>query len=455
MPKAMKNEIVNEVANDKCKFEDTVAARCQHSKMRIVYLCRLIVSATLICFSLLTYEYWDPYDDSPQPFMYLYLHIAMTVLSVLAVLLYILQITLYGKYLRINGTLKGKRNIFMYEGWMRIAFYCILLFVHPIYKKGDTRITENWEGFYDKGSMILFSRMHNEYLILIQFTVHFFTILYLMVLSSEYAGPIMDRVCRLNGCSNNFLFVFRALLVEIPITLSMNLTLISLIYYSIAVRITENGYLRTTYLGDFDTLDQFEAALLARGTFWTYNNMIWNIFITMATIGYGDINVFATFSRVMIFFVALTGLVTISIMVVAYSNFFQLDNMQASSLQFFNALELKLAMRDEVSKAVNSYLKMFYAARDQKYSKYKTARINMESYIDSYKLMSNAYNSMYGANDLDSIKISIIKSDDTLDAIMKYNYANDEQLRTHVDNLPEGVKDSIRFLYKKTESKNA
>ena len=73
----------------------------------------------------------------------------------------------------------------------------------------------------------------------------------------------------------------------------------------------------------------------------------------------------------------------------------------------------------------------------------------MESYIDSYKLMNNYYNSLYGANDIDSIKISIIKADDWLDVMMKYIYAYDEDVRQHVDGLPEEIKSEIGFLFKK------
>ena len=393
-------------ANKDSRFEDTVATKCEHSKLKLIYLFRMIISFVLISLGLLSYEYWDPYNDK-KPCVYFILHIAMSCLSILSALLYIIQIIYYGNYMKTSGVLNIKRNIFLYEGWFRIMTYCILLLIHPIYLKGDNQSLE-WEGYFDGQTRVLFRRKHNEYLILIQFTVHFLTLLYLIILSSEYAGPKMDRICRLNGCSNNFLFVFRALLVEIPISLSMSLTFVSLLYYSIAIRITENGYLRSTYRDDFDTNSDFETALIARGTFWTYKNVVWNIFVTMSTIGYGDITVFTTFSRIMIFFVALTGLVSISIMVVAYSNFFQLDNMQKSSLLFYNALELKLAMRDEVSKAINCFVKMFYHSRAQRYSKYKKARINMERHIDSYKLMSNAYLSMYGVTDIDSIKISMI-----------------------------------------------
>ena len=155
----------------------------------------------------------------------------------------------------------------------------------------------------------------------------------------------------------------------------------------------------------------------------------------------------------MIFFVALTGLITISIMVVAYSNFFELDNMQTSSFNFFNALELKIKMRNEVALAFTAFIRMYFSAREQKYNKYKDARITMETHIDNYKLMSNHYISMYGANDLDSIKISVIKADDTIDNMMKYIYSYDDEVRKYIDGLPDGLKSNIAFLFPRRNTK--
>lgn len=437
------------------KFEDTISARLEASKIHALYLSRVVISITLICFGLITYEYWDPYDIDDKPPVYLVFHILMSILSVTAVVLYLVEIYHRGIYLKITGVINEQTNIFYDKGIFKIAVYCILLIIHPVYLKGDLRISSPWEGYFNAGGRVIFSRMHNEYLILIQFTVHCFTILYLVTASTEYAGPTMDRICRLSGCKNNFLFVMRALLVENPISLSMGLVFFSILYYSVAVRITENGFLRSTYRSDFDSDEEFEEVLIYRGIFWTYKNMIWNIFITMSTIGYGDIFVYSTFSRVMIFFVAITGLIVISIMIVAYSNFLELDNMQTSSFNFFNALELKISMRNEVSGAVNSFVRMFYAAREQKYSKYKKARITMETHIDSYKLMSNYYISMYGPNDIDSIKMSVIRADDALDNMMRYIYSYDEEVRKHVNELPDGLKSICSFLFARPTRKGS
>ena len=48
------------------------------------------------------------------------------------------------------------------------------------------------------------------------------------------------------------------------------------------------------------------------------------MFITMSTVGYGEFNVQSTLSRIFLFFISISGLAVTSIMVVAYSEFFEL-----------------------------------------------------------------------------------------------------------------------------------
>ena len=62
------------------------------------------------------------------------------------------------------------------------------------------------------------------------------------------------------------------------------------------------------------------------------------MFITMSTIGYGDINVLSTFSRLWLFFISISGLCVTSIMVVSYSSFLELNNTEDKTYSFYIAL---------------------------------------------------------------------------------------------------------------------
>lgn len=428
-------------------FEDTVLARCEFSKLKVIYIMRSFISMILIVCGLTVYEFWDPYTTDALPSSTLILHILMLLLGLLSVGLFFLQLKTREKYLRATKVLSSDSNIYSHVGWGTVIAYSVALFCQPLPGLNGQRISGAYEGFFDGSGEVFFIRGFNEYLVMVQFSVHYFTIVYLIVLLSDWAGPHIDRICRLNGCSNNFLFVMRALLVEMPNFVSVTLNIVMLMYFSVAIRLTENGYLRGLSIADL-TKDELDAEFVNRGIFWTYKNTIWNMFITMSTIGYGEINVLGTFSRVLLFFVSLSGLVVTSILVVAYGNFFELDNMQNSAFKFFNALELKIRMRNEISRAVNAFIKMYFSSKRQRYNVYKRSRIEMEKRLDNYKIMSNFYNSLYGANDIDSIKMAVIKADNNIDEIMKFIYESNEEVRENVGKLPEGVRAKIGFLFK-------
>jgi hypothetical protein len=78
----------------------------------------------------------------------------------------------------------------------------------------------------------------------------------------------------------------------------------SIFFFGYAVRICESPLSRNT---DF---------LL----FYNYTNCIWNIIITMTTVGYGDYYAKTDFGRFVIFFVCLWGVSIVSIMTITLTN---------------------------------------------------------------------------------------------------------------------------------------
>lgn len=98
------------------------------------------------------------------------------------------------------------------------------------------------------------------------------------------------------------------------------------------------------------------------------------MFITMSTIGYGEMNVTATFSRIYLLFISLSGLCVTSLLVVAYSEFFELDKLQGMVMKLFDALELKIRMRQTVSSGLVHWCRMILAAKKEIYTSYKRER---------------------------------------------------------------------------------
>lgn len=83
----------------------------------------------------------------------------------------------------------------------------------------------------------------------------------------------------------------------------------------------------------------------------------------MFTVGYGDIYVQATISRIFIFIIVLSGQGIISIMIIAQSQFLSMDKLQNLTLDMYDALELKIEMRHIVSEAIIYWSMMLFSAK--------------------------------------------------------------------------------------------
>lgn len=428
------------------KFEDTVESKHIYQKLCIINTTRSIISLTIFLLGMTMYEYYHPKNPELELTTKTVINVWITLFSILAVIIYLYSLYIEGTYLKSIGKMSDKTNAFSYFGIYWIVFYSVLLFLHQVYGLGHKK-TSFEEIYWDGSDKVYFKREFNEYLTIIQLTVHYFTFIYILLKMSHWSNPQVGRICRLNSVDNDFMFILKSILVDEPQFFSVGMLVVLLFYFSVVIRFVEQGYQRFLNYSDFATNDEFVAEFVNRGNFDNYKNCYWNMFITMSTIGYGEFNVQATFSRVFLFFISLSGLVVTSIMVVAYSNYFELDGTQNFAFAFFNALELKITMRNRVSHAINMYVKMLFCCKKRKYKLYKHYRKHTNLYLDEYKLLRNYYNQLYGPKDMDVVGISLIKIDDYLDAMLLDIYKKNRNARIKAHGMPEDNKAMFKFLF--------
>lgn len=142
---------------------------------------------------------------------------------------------------------------------------------------------------------------------------------------SKWNSPRLIRMNTMSKIEGGFKFVLKGILKDNPEIFSVSCMIIIIIYFSILIRISELDLLRFLIHSstNFDVTQNLNFE-----NFLSYQNCIWNMFITISTIGYGDFNVITNLSRQILLFISLSGLCTTSIAVVAYSEFFELDNQQ-------------------------------------------------------------------------------------------------------------------------------
>lgn len=383
------------------------------------------MSFMIILSAMTFFEFYDPFQ-STTPITKWFLNIVLNIFCVISVALYIYSIQIEGEYLKFTNQLSERSNPFEIYGYLNIFIISLLLLISPIYSLTEKEIYTK-ESYYDGSDRLYYGRQVHEYIIVTNIIVHFFNATNLLLLINYWGNPSVMRIAKMSGVSHDTMFILKSLLVEYPETFSVGIMVCLLFLYSVVIRILETGIQRSFKTSDFDTKELFNENLVNFGNFDNYKNCIWNMFISMSTIGYGEMNVQATISRFLMFLIILSGLCITALMVTAYSNFFELEKLQEFTLELFDALELKIRMRRNVSLAIQYWQLMLQAAKRESYIHYKSNRNMFIKYIDAYKLLKGLYHSRYGNSDLDVLGISLIKIDDVLDEILKEVYERNKR----------------------------
>eukprot|EP01017_Pseudomicrothorax_dubius_P007363 TRINITY_DN12282_c0_g1_i4.p1 TRINITY_DN12282_c0_g1~~TRINITY_DN12282_c0_g1_i4.p1 ORF type:complete len:308 (+),score=26.56 TRINITY_DN12282_c0_g1_i4:473-1396(+) len=183
----------------------------------------------------------------------------------------------------------------------------------------------------------------NEFLNLFQ--LHQIFIICRMILTlSYYFNQSAQRVMSMMGLQSNYLFVVKSLLKSKPFTfLGINL-LIGVFMFSFALRICERRLTNPD-----DPLD------MDFGNYW---NCIWNIVITMSTIGFGDYYPRTIPGRVVIALTGMWGLIVFSLLVTTVMNFITMDPIESKVYTIIERLRSKRKMKNQSQRIIAEAFRM-------------------------------------------------------------------------------------------------
>lgn len=118
----------------------------------------------------------------------------------------------------------------------------------------------------------------------------------------------------------------KCLLATKGVTVAFVIVIAGLFFFATLINVSEIGL--ATYLKpeDFESVEAYQEAFYGIAYLSYYFNSYWNMIITMTTIGYGDMWVNSTLSRIILFFVAVYGAVVFPVFVVTLTNFFELSS---------------------------------------------------------------------------------------------------------------------------------
>mmetsp|Transcript_32425 Transcript_32425/g.28711 ORF Transcript_32425/g.28711 Transcript_32425/m.28711 type:complete len:309 (+) Transcript_32425:534-1460(+) len=159
-----------------------------------------------------------------------------------------------------------------------------------------------------------------------------------MLTLTKWLNPRSQRVCKMNGCYPDLMFAVRSSFKQSP-----NLTLISTIFVSgvicaYMVRIFERP-LSESSGQNFSRID----------------TAMWNIIVTMTTVGYGDTFPHSNIGRFLGIWICLWGVLLVSLFVVTVSDALEFDITQKNSYNLIHRLMFREELKNEAAGAILSH----------------------------------------------------------------------------------------------------
>jgi len=200
---------------------------------------------------------------------------------------------------------------------------------------------------------------------------------YFLVTSNTY-NQRSFRICKMNGVKISLGFPFKSNMVLNPLIVDALLFVLLLFVCSYDIRIFER------YLD--------EVVLYKMGNF---NNDLWCIFLSMTTVGYGDITPNTEFGRLFTFVGCLFGSFLVSMVFVSVSSYL---NITGTELNAYKILEKSYLIEERKKKAIKAVLNYFKSRKSLRKFNKKEIEKNGQKYakavgksLEDFKKIDNVF----------------------------------------------------------------
>jgi hypothetical protein len=237
-----------------------------------------------------------------------------------------------------------------------------------------------YSDFYDVGYDIPINSVLTSVCL---FRVWFIFKLYL-VLSSSYSQRSF-RISKINNVKITLMFPFKANMESSALIINIFLFLLALIVCSYNLRIFERY---------FDTVNDYNLS--------NYLNDLWCVFITMTTVGYGDISPSSFFGRINIIISCMFGVFLVGLMVVSVTSYLNIEGIDSNIYQILLKSEKMEERNKSAYKAIVQYLKSIREINQEKHKVDNELFLN--KVIPNQKKMINHYLKVFKIADGDFLK---------------------------------------------------
>ena len=177
----------------------------------------------------------------------------------------------------------------------------------------------------------------NDFLLCLMMFIRLIFIFRVALNNSFYTDPRAQRVCNIYGTDASYYFALKCIMKNdswIILTLTLPVTLLTFSYQLMLFERHVNA-----------SFDNFTTAM-------------WNVMITMLTIGYGDVYPKSHMGRLIGIVIAGWGAFYVSLFVVALNNMLELDSPETKAFMLLQRLLFKDDLREEAACALASAYKL-------------------------------------------------------------------------------------------------
>ena len=198
----------------------------------------------------------------------------------------------------------------------------VLACVHP------NMITRKLEASFDANIYNRNATYEVNDLLMIPCLIRFYSIIRLIVVRTNFYGSKVSRVCKMMGIKLSYFFAIKCLIKKEPLKMWLSLLTVSVMILSSMLKVLENYS------------EQYQ----------TFGNCIWNVLITMTTVGYGDISAKTNLGRIVAIVTAIIGTLFISMVSVTLSDLIDLDQKEVKCFDLYGRMENKKKLKNFSSK---------------------------------------------------------------------------------------------------------
>ena len=179
--------------------------------------------------------------------------------------------------------------------------------------------------------------------------IKLYVIIRSFLLSNKWTTPRAQRVCLLNGCYADTTFSFRANFKEKANTILIAAYMLSSFILAYMLRIFERPL--------------SEVSGQNFNYFWT---AIWNVFITMTTVGYGDTFPKSYGGRILGTFIWVWGVLLVSLFVVTVTEALEFESSEKNSYMLIQRLKYREGLRESAAQVIAWMYKLKLLSRHLK-----------------------------------------------------------------------------------------